>query len=119
MQTVIHKRDLILGVRDRWNEQYKTYDPMQVIGPRDHAEPVSVIRKRLSKLDLETCSEADVDKAIGVTEWAANKCDECGGNFETTIQVGNMPDYEARWVTLCAKCLSDAMKLLKSTEPKL
>jgi hypothetical protein len=88
---LIQKRDIILGVLDRWNDQYRGYEPGYVLGSRDERKSVGEIRKDLRALNLKTCSEADVDAAIGTTGWVENECDLCGKNFGITAQLGDEP----------------------------
>lgn len=103
------KRDIIRGVRDLWNSQYPKDDYRLSRG-----ESAKDVRERLSGLDLETAMEADVDTAIGTKGWASNVCDECGVDHETLVRIGEEPDYEARWIDLCADCLSKASALVRS-----
>lgn len=112
----ITSREVILGVRKRWSDQYKDYDPEYELGSRHNREAVGVIRKRLKALDLETCTLADVDKAIGTENWADNECDVCGGNHDLVIRIGDDPNYEARWVDVCPSCLSKASDLARSPQ---
>lgn len=114
--TPVHRRDIIRGVRKRWLDQYKHYANDDPLGwKKDHT--AGQIRKALAALDLETCSVADVDKAIGTTGWADNKCNECDKNFPVILQLGQTPEYEARWWNICLSCLNKAGKLLKATKP--
>lgn len=113
----IHQRDVIREVGPRWTEQYKQYQPDQKIGIRKNREAVGVIRKRVAALDLETCTVADVDKAIGTTGWADNECDECHKSFPVLIRLGAEPEYDARWQDLCGKCLGKAAALHAKTKP--
>lgn len=115
--TPIQQRDIIREVRKRWMEQYKGTPADSLIGVRDNAEPVGVIRKRLAALDLETCSVADVDTALGTTGWVDNECDECSKSFPVVIRLGGEPDYDSRWQDLCRGCLINAAALAASTNP--
>lgn len=72
---VIQKRDIILAVRNRWEEQYAKCSPTYLVGPSGHREMVGTIRDRLTSLNLATCSSFDVNTAIGVDGWAKNECD--------------------------------------------
>lgn len=109
---VITQRDVILGVRAQWLNQYASYDPKDEIGVRDNREAVGVISKRVKALDLKTCSVADVDKAIGTTGWADNECDVCGKAHDRVVRIGDEPDHDARWVDVCKSCLEKASALL-------
>lgn len=118
---LLHKRDIIRLARDAWIKQYSTFAgshqfPFQIKARR--GETVADIRKRLAALDLETCSESDVDSAIGTTGWARLECDECGLSCDMLIHIGEVPDYDARWRDLCADCISEASKMLATAKPK-
>lgn len=113
----LHRRDIIKGVVKRWDAQYAHCPPDYRIGPRDKTEPVSDIRARLRKLDLKTCSVADVDKAVGTDGWAANECGVCGK--DSPITVGFESQWsESRGINVCKSCLSKAMKLA-AAKPRL
>lgn len=109
--TVIQSRDIIRGVRDRWKRQYKHYADDYRVGWGESLT-AGEIRSRLDALDLETCSKADVDVALQTAHWASNDCDLCEKDVETTIRIGDEPDYVARWVDLCPECLAKAAKTL-------
>jgi hypothetical protein len=102
---LIHQRDVIRNVRDRFLDQYRHYPDDSILV----RQRVGDTRQRLAKLDLETCSVQDVDEAIGVTGWAANECDLCRRDFPTLMRIGEEPGYEARWVDICEECLSEAV----------
>ena len=103
--TVIRKRDLIRGVRNRWRKQYQR----QIADRTDPLHNNSArVDDALFRLDVEACSESDVDAAIGVAGWVANRCDFCDRDMDALIQLGQEPDYEARYVDICSACLSKA-----------
>jgi hypothetical protein len=120
---VIHKRDIIRNVRERWEEQYHGYESdfkfgLPLLDTQGKLIPksgptVGEIRAALSTLDLETCSSADVDAAIGVAGWANNCCSECGEDCYMLVQIGEVPDYEAQYINICIGCLEKAHKLLQ------
>jgi hypothetical protein len=113
MMSIITKREVIRGVKHRFLEQYETYRDSYVIGPPHSQSPVGDIKQRLAALDLETCSEADVDAAMGgVTGWASLRCDECGKDSDAIARIGAEPDYEARWQDLCIDCIERARAML-------
>lgn len=117
---IVTKRERIESVRDRWQKQYRHYSPDTLIGGGASREQVGVISRRLSKLDLSTCSEADVDAAIGVKKWASLRCDECLEDKDILMRMGDEPDYKARWQDLCADCLRRAITTLETAlDPKL
>jgi len=111
--TIIRKRDLIRSVRNRWRGQYQREIA-------DHTSPRHADRSRvddaLFKLNVETCSEADIDVVIGVKGWVANPCDFCDRNVDVLIELGHEPDYEARYVDICGECLQKATDILNSAQ---
>lgn len=113
---VLTRRAVILGVRKRWNDQYSHHSPEDKIGRPP--EPIKDIKARLRKLDLKTCSVADVDKAIGTDGWAANECDCCGSDVEATV--GFQSQYsDDRWMQVCPDCLAKASASLAVSSKKL
>jgi hypothetical protein len=106
---VVTKRDVIRGVRAGWNEQYRQYrDDERLRG----GSRIGDIRARLAALDLDTCSEADVDAAIGAPRWAENRCDECNRDVERLVRIGDEPDYYAQWRDVCPDCIAQIARLL-------
>lgn len=110
----IYQRDIIKGARQRFLEQYKRHPDSDVPG-WDRSRTFGQVRAALAALDLETCTSGDVDKAIGVTGWGDNNCDECGGNFPVLIRLGYEPDYDSRWWDLCRDCLNKATTFAAET----
>lgn len=118
---VVSRRDVILGVRDRWNEVYSDHDDNKVIGGADAETPpksIVEIRVALAKLNLRTCSEDDIANAIGYAIgtrfWTCNFCSECGDDHEELLQFGESTDSESSGSAICGQCLSKATKLLTS-----
>jgi len=100
---LIHRRDVIKSVPTRWKEQYpKWYE--------------DTTRQRqtqaLDKLDLNTCSPEDIKAIIGNDSWTENECHECKRNVDTIIFIGDEPDYDAKYVQICADCLGMAHQLM-------
>ncbi|MDO8421127.1 MAG: hypothetical protein Q7S99_03095 [Parvibaculum sp.] len=110
---IITQRDEILSVRKRFFEQYKNHSDNYVFWLSD-PKSIGESRAELSALNLETCSVADVDAAIGRAGWIENKCDICREDSPILIQLGDEPDFESRWQTLCASCLKKALDTLTS-----
>lgn len=67
------------------------------------------IYDKMIKLDVNTCTVAQFNEAMGRTDWTSNHCDECGEDFDTLVHIGNEPDYDARYQRLCSDCLSKAL----------
>jgi len=102
---LIQKRDIIRGVRDKWLRAYQSYADNYRVAWVDN-RTAGEIRRHLHALDLETCSEEDVNAAINAgSSWVSNDCDMCGQDAETTLRIGQEPDYEARWLDLCENCV--------------
>ncbi len=109
--TLITQRDRIRAVRKRWNDQYP--NAMKGHKPWINGLSSAEICGRLDELDLETCSRGDVDKAIGVDGWVDTKCDACDENKDTLVRLGEVPDYESRFIDICPECLAQALEFSK------
>lgn len=105
---VVTKRELIKGVRNSWREQYQR-EICDLTNPRHHDR--AAVDDALFRLDTDTCSEADVDAVIGVKGWVRNECDECHRDMDTLVRIGPEPDFDVRYLDLCADCISAASKL--------
>ena len=114
---IIIEREVIRTVRDRFMTQYKGYPSTYLLGFGAGRFAVGESRRRLAALDLETCSRAEVDVAVGTDGWASLTCDECGEAVERIVRIGQEPDYEARWQDLCLPCLEKACALMKAEGP--
>ena len=68
---------------------------------------------RMKTLDLASCTVAQFNDAMEVTHWLDNRCDECDGDFDTVVQLGQEPDYESKTVEICMDCLVKSIQLLK------
>jgi len=105
---LIHERDTIRTVRNRWTEQYKKYDDGHRFAFGN--KTVGQIRRELETLDLETCSAGAVEKVIGNDSWGAIKCCECRTPHPTLVSIDTYGgEYE---VGLCLSCLADGIKML-------
>ena len=109
---IITERQIIQEVRERWLTQYASYRDTDRLW--DKARTVGESRAAVNTLDLDKCTRADVDRAIGNTSWAANECDECKQHRPVLVHFGDDPGYDARWQDVCLDCLSKAADLLKS-----
>jgi hypothetical protein len=112
----ITERDMIREVREKHTRQYGAWSRDSTVYPLEGPVQIGTIRDRLKALDLETCSAADVDKAIGRSGWAELKCDACDTPVKKIVRIGAEPDYEARWQDLCRECLIKALKII--TDPR-
>ncbi len=95
------ERDVIRGVPKRWRAQY----------PENKGDK-HAIWVALKRLDLETCTAADVDAVIGNGSWTRIDCDGCGNKVDTAVTVGQEPDYDSSTATICAVCLQQAVEAL-------
>jgi hypothetical protein len=55
-------------------------------------------------------------KVIGTGGWAKNECSECGTDCAVLMHIGDEPDYEARYVELCAGCLANLAVVIAGVE---
>ena len=64
-----------------------------------------------------TLNPDDVDSIIGNDSWTnPGECDECKKPNAVLIEVGEIPDYESHWATICTACLEAALKLAKDAQ---
>lgn len=103
---LITKRSLIKEVYQRWSTQYADHPAMS-----DKHE----ITKKLSMLNLDTCSEQDVSNIIGNTAWTHIRCNGCDKTVDAVVFVGEEPDYDSASAMICAPCLLDAVSLILPT----
>lgn len=112
---LVYKRDIVRNTPARWLKQYSRNRDDEKTGWAQR-ETFGKIRRKLAALDLDTCTAADVDAALG-TVWTGNVCDDCERDFPVLVHIGPDPDYDARWQTLCASCVAKAAKLLATAHP--
>jgi hypothetical protein len=43
-------------------------------------------------------------------------CNECCRLKPVAVEVGEIPDYESHWATICTACLEAALKLAKDAQ---
>lgn len=99
---VLRKADVIAGVPSRWNRQYRETRDLDKIE----------IGKRLAALSPGFTAE-QVDSIIGNRSWTMHECSNCGQDRDVLIRLGEEPDYEAKWLDLCADCLAKALEIIK------
>jgi hypothetical protein len=68
----------------------------------------------INALNPETATPADIERTMN-SSWSENRCDECQKDFDTLVQIGQEPDYDARWLCLCGGCLHRSMEMLADT----
>ena len=110
---IVTKRQVIREAKARWLEQ-RAGVADSVVAHWARPRTIGSLRQALNALDIETCSEADFDAAIGRAGWCSLECDECGTKAQSLIRFGQDPDYEARWWDVCYNCLVTAASLKSS-----
>jgi hypothetical protein len=106
MPIVTTKRDAILSVAKRWQNQYaNSYKEMP-----DKKETY----EKLKALNLKSCSEKDVAEIIGNDSWCKLTCDQCKRCVESVVEVGAPREYESSTAELCIDCLDIAREKLKA-----
>lgn len=55
---------------------------------------------------VKLCAAKTLDdlKAIGLHSWVAEACDLCGCEPEQWLEIGDNPDYDARFLYVCLPC---------------
>ena len=110
MITVIHQRDIIRGVAEKWAFTYT--------GNYHRWPDKRVIGMKLAALDLETASAQEINDIIGNATWTVLMCTECDQSHSVLVRVGQEPDYDAQWVDLCMGCLQRAARALATAPVK-
>ncbi len=111
---IITKRDVIRGMRSRWRDQYGQRRDDEVVGVGASRRSVKEIARDLERLNLDTCDAAEIDAIIGNSSWTENRCDECKKDSDVLVHMGDEPDYDMRWLSLCPDCIAAAVALLAS-----
>ena len=68
--------------------------------------------EELEALDKDKATAQDVAAIIGNESWTSLKCDECGNETETVVQVGQEPEYDSHTACLCVPCVKTAAGLV-------
>ena len=103
---VVTKRDVILSVAQRWNNQYRS---KQWDGTDKRA-----IGQAIRALDLLTATEDDVASIIGNRSWTRLQCDQCEREVERVVQIAGTNEYGPD--NLCETCLRQAVALLEEAD---
>lgn len=115
---LIYRRSIIRNAPARWMRQYEKEPDDKKVGWHG-AKTFGEVRTALKTLDLDTCSPADVDKAMGIgTRWADNRCTNCDEDASVLVHLGDSAGYEARYQQLCQHCLMAAAALLRAAPAK-
>lgn len=82
---------------DRWPDKQKIAEKLRSLG--------------------DTPNPDDVDRIIGNGSWTKpGKCDECGKDSGSVIQLGEEPDHESHTTWLCELCMREAIPLFKKRD---
>jgi len=83
------------SVAKRWRQQYFRNGRWggTIYGSAD--ETYAKIRECKTVADLY---------ALGLKNWVSERCALCGSEPDAWLEVGDEPDYEARWLTICLPC---------------
>lgn len=104
---IVTMRELIRSVPEHWRASYERTEYW--LSDR-WGESKQETYKRLLKLNLETCTPADVTAVIGNSSWTYLRCDECGASVDQVLMFGTA-GYETSTHSLCAKCVHAAFAL--------
>lgn len=95
------KRDKIKGVIDAYDRQYREhYGEPYLANHRDPYETYCALKR----LNLDTCTEKDVEAAIGNPTWTKLECDHCGKDSPA------LTTFEGEYgsFSVCEACLTNA-----------
>ena len=98
---ILTKRDRILGVADKWHDQYWN---KHWAGSDKHDKLLA-----LQALDLSTATEDDIEAIVGNRSWTRIKCDQCGKDVDAAVMIGGSDEYGPD--TICGTCIREAAKL--------
>ena len=104
---IITKASLISSMADRYKQTYNTDKNagQALFGMRlMHKEHYELLR-------VATTEDA-IGEVMGNRSWTKNKCDECGQDYDVTVQLGEEPDYESATAQICLGCLNKAVELI-------
>lgn len=103
MQIVTERQTIRDGVKT-FERQYNQYENDYRFAQGD---TLGEARARIARLDISSCSVADVDEAIGVDGWASNDCGQCGQSVAVLICFSDHDDEQS--VKVCGDCLKSAL----------
>jgi hypothetical protein len=103
---IINKEDLIKNVSKNWNSQYAKSSDIDKI----------LISKRLQEENPQT--ENEISNIIGNKSWTLNICNECNKDSDTTIILGQEPDYDSATSNICLDCINKALRLFNESQKK-
>lgn len=108
----VTRQDVLDGILPKLRETYGSYIERgaRLANGTDPAVTIQAVAALPRPLQRDAVREA----MDGWPDWTDNRCDECHADRDVLIRIGDEPDYDARWVDLCADCLRKASKLAKS-----
>ena len=106
---LVNKRIKILRVARHYYLQYKNRMEQPLF---DGSIPRETFEK-LTKLDLHTCSEKDVENIIGNPGWTQIFCEQCRESVDQAVYVGQPLDFGSSTALICKNCLQKALALLE------
>lgn len=90
----------------RWKEQYSHQGKWTYVTCGNAAD----VYHRLASLG-DSPSPKQVDEVIGNGSWTSLKCNECSGNVDSVVIVGEPMDYDSSTAYICGPCLCRASEL--------
>lgn len=115
---IVNRREAIKLAIENFISTYSRYDRNSTM-TWTKGKPLSYFLDRVAALDAESCSVENLNAALDKdgSTWGRNECDQCGGDFENIIRIGDEPEYDERWQDLCVSCLKDAIEMLRANRP--
>jgi hypothetical protein len=103
------KQQLCREIAERWADVYASR----------YAEwpDKAITHQRLVALNGNG-TEVEIAAIIGNNSWTENRCHECGKDAQTTVQLGEEPDYDTCFAFACLTCLRYAARLAVSEGEK-
>ena len=100
---VTTRREVIQDVPARFEKQYgRDRDGYSWRGNVSLGDMIDA----LNALDTSTCSANEINAIIGNSSWTELDCDICDRrDCEVVAEIGEEPNYEARWLNICPSCL--------------
>jgi hypothetical protein len=103
---LITKRDIIKSIPGKWEEQY-LYG-LDFFDTDEDIENEELIYNEIMKLDIDTCSEKEINDIIGNDSWSSLECSECGKRVDTLVEL--VDNYESEY-NICLDCLEKIRSL--------
>lgn len=94
------RTELLQGVPDRWAAQY----PANRYGSKTDK---GQIREKLYALGIWERTRERINSIIGNESWTSQRCDRCRADSDVLLEIGQEPDYDARWINICPECVRE------------